>query len=131
MEPMTSGMLYCSNTRYTFALLVRAGVVIDAPPVVRQHYLRRAVDDVVGSLRKRGYRMVWTPEPDTKGLAADGMLVVHNRRGSFTVPIRNGRVYGTLRSTWRWMYGYTLHDLLAELKARGNHVEWLPRAEEL
>lgn len=130
MEPMTSGMLYCSNTRYTFALIVRAGVVVDAPPVARRFYLRRPVDDVVATLRKRGYRMVWTPEPDTK-TAADGMLVVHNARGSFTVPIRNGRVAGTLRPIWRWMYGYTLKDLMLELKARGLHTEWLPRAEEL
>jgi hypothetical protein len=60
-----NGLLRCANDRLVAGLVVRDGVVVDAPPIARRWALGRQAVAVANEARRRGADVQWIPDPPT------------------------------------------------------------------
>lgn len=61
------GLLIWSTPGVTLGLVVRDGIVVDAPPYARKWALGRSARELWHEARVRGVDVVWIPAPSDTG----------------------------------------------------------------
>lgn len=73
----TTGMIYLSTPTLTVGLIVKDGIVVDAPPIARRWTIGRDARAVWRQAARKGARLAWVPDTPT---------LAHMRAGSDSHP---------------------------------------------
>lgn len=72
----STGMIYLSTPSFTVGLIVKDGVVVDAPPIARRWTIGRDARLVWQQAARRGARLAWMPETSMVKMRASSDPVI-------------------------------------------------------